>query len=172
MLRKVLTLLVVFGLFAWLPAFGQAQDNERAIYIIRHGEKLADKDDPALSPEGEQRAERVKALLQDKDIRKVYSSDTKRTRSTIMPFADDKGLGIQLYDTKKHGELVAKLQEETDNVVVIGHSNTIHHLVNLLVGKEMMEELDESDYENIFVVYISDEGATRLDSKKFSDFEG
>ncbi|WP_185974407.1 SixA phosphatase family protein [Litoribacter populi] len=151
--------------------FGQAQEDERAIFIIRHGEKLADKNDPALSPEGEARAERLKPILNDKDINKVYSSDTKRTRNTIMPFADERGLGIQLYDTNKHGEVVAKLQEETDNVVVIGHSNTIHHLVNLLVGHEIMEELDESDYENIFVVYITDQGATRLDSKKFSDFE-
>jgi len=152
-------------------AYGQNDQDERAIYVIRHAEKKADKDNPALSEEGEKRAERLKKILQDKDIKAVYSSDTRRTRNTIIPFADDKGLHLNLYDTDKHGELVAKLQDEKENVVVIGHSNTVHYIINLLIGRQIMQEIDESDYENIFIVYIDEDGGTRLDRKKYSEFE-
>ncbi|HSJ68405.1 MAG TPA: phosphoglycerate mutase family protein [Anditalea sp.] len=165
----------IFFLFILLiltiPDVLAQHDGERAIYVMRHAEKKADKDDPALSNEGEERAGKLKEILKDKDIKAVYSSDTKRTRHTIIPFADNEGLYLQIYDTDDHGDLVAKLQEEEDNVVVIGHSNTVHHIINLLIGRTIMEELDESDYENIFIVYIDDEGGTRLESKKYSDFE-
>lgn len=167
--------LIVFFLIINLSLFGSkasAQDDgERAIYVIRHAEKKADKDDPALSKEGEERAGKLTEILQDKDIKAVYSSDTRRTRHTIIPFADEEGLYLQIYDTDDHGELVAKLQEEEENVVVIGHSDTMHHIINLLIGRTIMEELDESDYENIFIVYIDDEGGTRLERKKYSEFE-
>jgi broad specificity phosphatase PhoE len=152
-------------------AHGQGDLDERVIYVVRHAEKIADKDDPALSKDGEKRALKLKEILQDKDIKAVYSSDTKRTRHTIIPFADEEGLYLQIYDTEDHGKLVTKLQEEEDNVVVVGHSNTVHHIINLLIGRTIMEELDESDYENIFIVYIDEEGGTRLESKKYSEFE-
>jgi broad specificity phosphatase PhoE len=169
---KVLAI-IFFLIINIFPSASMAQNDldERAIYVIRHAEKKADKDNPALSEEGEERAERLKKILQDKDIKAVYSSDTRRTRHTIIPFADDKGLHLNLYDTDNHGELVAKLQDEKENVVVIGHSNTVHHIINLLVGRKIMEELEESDYENIFIVYIDEEGGTRLERKQYSEFE-
>jgi broad specificity phosphatase PhoE len=80
-------------------------------------------------------------------------------------------MGINLYSAKNHGDLVEKLFEDEGNVVVIGHSNTIHLLVNLLMDTDEMEELDESDYENIFIVLVDDEGETRLEKKRFSDFK-
>lgn len=151
-----------------------AQDDleERAIYVVRHAEKeIFEKEDPQLSEAGRERALRLKEILKEKDIEAVYSSDTKRTRNTIVPFADEEGLYLKIYDTENHGELVAKLQEEEGDVVVVGHSNTVHHIINLLIGHQIMEELDETDYENIFIVYITEEGETRLEKKKYSDFE-
>jgi len=150
-----------------------AQDNseEKAIYIVRHGEKSFEKEDPELTEQGQERAERLKKIFEDKDISSVYSSDTRRTRRTIMPFADEEGLGIKIYDPTDHGSLVDKLYDEEGDVVVIGHSNTIHHLVNLLIGQEVMEELDETDYDNIFIVFIDEDGNTRLERKLFHDFE-
>ncbi|KEO72861.1 SixA phosphatase family protein [Anditalea andensis] len=166
-----ITFLLLNNILLGYDLFVKEDVDERAIYIIRHAEKEADKDDPALSEMGEDRAFRLKEILQDLDIKAVYSSDTKRTRDTIIPFADEEGLYLKIYDTENHGELVAKLQDEEGNVVVIGHSNTVHHIVNLLIGRTVMEELDESDYENIFIVYIDEEGGTRLERKKYADLE-
>jgi len=167
---NIIFLLLFVLILPQYSAYAQ-NDGERAIYIVRHAEKKADKDDPALTKDGEERAKKLQGILQDKDIKAVYSSDTKRTRHTIIPFADDEGLYLQIYDTDNHGELVTKLQEEEDNTVVIGHSNTVHHIVNLLIGRTIMEELDESDYDNIFIVYIDEDGGTRLERKKYSEFE-
>jgi len=172
MIRIFASISIIF-IILFLPkyeAFAQ-NDDERAIYIVRHGEKKVEKEDPALSEKGERRALKLKEILQEKDIKAVYSSDTRRTRHTIIPFADEEGLYLQIYDTGDHGTLVSKLQKEEDNVVVIGHSNTVHHIVNLLIGRTIMEEIDESDYDNIFIVYINEDGKTRLERKTFAEFE-
>jgi len=171
-MKRIIACISLLLIFLFQPGLkALAQDDERAIYVVRHGEKKVEKDDPALSEEGEKRALKLKEILQDKDIKAVYSSDTRRTRHTIIPFADEEGLYLQIYDTDDHGELVGKLQKEEDNVVVIGHSNTIHHIINLLIGRTIMEEIDESDYENIFIVYIDQDGNTRLEKKEYSEFE-
>jgi broad specificity phosphatase PhoE len=162
---SILLILFVF------VAQAQSESDSRKIYIIRHAEKTSVKEDPELTEAGKERAETLKRILSDKEIEKVYSTDTKRTRGTIMPFADEEGMGINLYSAKNHGDLVEKLFEDEGNVVVIGHSNTIHLLVNLLMDTDEMEELDESDYENIFIVLVDDEGETRLEKKRFSDFK-
>jgi len=168
---SVFLIFLIIALSSGSISYAQDDLEERAIYVIRHAEKKADKDNPELTEEGEKRAERLKKILEDKDIKAVYSSDTRRTRNTIIPFADEKGLHLNLYNTDNHGELVAKLQDEKDNVAVVGHSNTVHHIINLLIGRKIMQELDESDYENIFIVYIDEDGGTRLERKKYSEFE-
>lgn len=172
-MKRSLSVIIILLLVVFQPLFSVYAQNEgeRAIYIVRHAEKKADKDDPALTEDGEKRAKKLKQILQEKEIQAVYSSDTKRTRHTIIPFADEEGLYLQIYDTDNHGELVAKLQEEENNTVVIGHSNTVHHIVNLLIGRTIMEEIDESDYDNIYIVYIDEDGGTRLERKRYSEFE-
>ena len=169
--KSLVILFLINLIFLSFDSMAQNDLDERAIYIVRHAEKEINKDDPPLTKEGEKRAEKLREILKEKDIKSVYSSDKKRTRHTIIPFADEKGLHINIYDTDEHGELVTKIQEEEGNVVIIGHSNTVHHIINLLIGGQIMEELDESDYENIFVVYINEEGGTRLEKKTYSDFE-
>jgi broad specificity phosphatase PhoE len=161
---------ILLMLFVFV-AKAQSEGDYRKIYVIRHAEKTTAKEDPELTEKGKERAEKLKLILSDKDIDKVYSTDTKRTRGTIMPFADEEGMGINLYNARNHEELVEKLQEDEGNVVVIGHSNTIHLLVNLLLNGDEMEELDESDYENIFIVLVDDEGETRLEKKRYKDFK-
>ncbi|HEV8080637.1 MAG TPA: histidine phosphatase family protein, partial [Chitinophagaceae bacterium] len=46
------------------------------IYIIRHAEKSAEPaNDPHLTSEGKQRAETLKDLLKDKNIKAIFSTD-------------------------------------------------------------------------------------------------
>lgn len=163
--------LIINSLCLTFELYAQEDLEERAIYVVRHAEKEATEKDPQLTKAGDDRAIKLKNILQGKDIQAVYSSDTRRTRNTIIPFTDEEGLYINIYDTENHGELVSKLQEEEGNVVVVGHSNTVHHIINLLIGRQIMDELDETDYENIFIVYINEEGGTRLEKKKYSDFK-
>ena len=62
-------------------------------YIVRHAEKSATpKEDPLLTEAGKQRAERLKGILSNKGIKKVYSTKTLRTTSTAKPLADARKL--------------------------------------------------------------------------------
>ena len=68
-----------------------------SFYIVRHAEKSATpKEDPLLTEAGSQRAERLKGILSNKGIKKVYSTKTVRTTSTAKPLAEAKMLEIEI----------------------------------------------------------------------------
>jgi phosphohistidine phosphatase SixA len=53
----------------------------RAIYLVRHADKLGDD----LSPTGELQAEKLADLLQDAGITSIYTSQIPRTKATAQP---------------------------------------------------------------------------------------
>ena len=72
-----------------------AQTDVTTFILVRHAEKSKDDPrDPSLSEEGIKRAESLNAMLKQADIAALYSSPYKRTRSTVQPIADAKGLEV------------------------------------------------------------------------------
>ena len=82
------------------------------VVVVRHAEKLADGDDPALSDAGRARAQRLADLLRDAPLVAAYATDTQRARQTAKPSADEHGLALTLYDPRvPPAEFVARLRE-------------------------------------------------------------
>lgn len=143
---------------------GQAQSKTTTIILLRHAEKevVTNGDkmmqaDPPLSAEGKQRAENLVVALKDYLPVAIYSSNYERTRATVKPLAARHGVEIQFYDPRNQqsfADLLRSLAGQT--IVVVGHSNTIPALVNLLTGEQAYENLDETVYNKIFVVSITD----------------
>ena len=99
------------------------------IYLVRHAEKdlTPGLTDPPLTDIGEARAEALRETLQAEKIIACFTTDTRRTRSTLAPLAIERQLLPLLYDAKKPDELVVRLRREYagKTVAVVGHSNTL-----------------------------------------------
>lgn len=138
----------------------QAQAQDVVYLLVRHAEKDTSQAgatmmmaDPALTPTGHARAKKLAELYQKEPIQALYSSNFQRTKSTLAPLAEKKGLQIQIYNHKELQVLANQLLEIKNGwVVVAGHSNTTPSLVNLLLKENKFEPFDESNYNTYFIV--------------------
>lgn len=139
-----------------------AQDASKpATYIlVRHAEKQATGGaDPALTPEGEQRAQKLIETLKGYVPDAVYSTNYVRTRSTVTPLATKFGKEIQLYNPGKQAEFANQLLDmKGKTVVIVGHSNTIPALVNLLAKNTKFPDWSDSVYDHYFIVTVNAQG--------------
>jgi len=142
-----------------------AQAQELTTFIlVRHAEKADDgTKDPALSEEGKSRAQRLAAHLNSTDLTAIYATPYLRTRSTVEGIAESHGLQILEYEPFA-GDLMNRMltKHNGGKILIAGHSNTTPHLVNTLIGNERYSQLDESDYDNLFVVTLSEIGKGKL----------
>lgn len=114
--------------------------------LVRHAEKEDVAKDPGLSAGGQERAKRLAAMLSSQQIDAIYSTNFNRTKNTVKPLADAKGLQITTYEKQPD---VAAMK---GTVVICGHSNTIPALANILIGKEQYKTFEDSDYGNILII--------------------
>lgn len=140
---------------------GTAAAQNKIVILVRHTEKdvseSADKNDPVLTVEGKQRAERLANVIKKFKPGAIHSTDFKRTRETAAPIAAKRKLQVQIYDAKKPSELIdAIMKSKTKRFLVVGHSNTIPGLANLLGKKELFKNLDDSEHGVIWIVRIRD----------------
>lgn len=149
------TLLVTFLIFA-LPSQAEAS---YSIYLVRHAEKQATKDDPKLSQCGELRAKQLATLLEHAEIKHIYSTPYQRTMATATPLSKQKKLAIKQYSPAKLVQFAQKLLKRQQNTLVVGHSNTTPQLAALL-SEMNVAKLTEKDYQNLYQIQVSDSGKT------------
>lgn len=149
------------------PGAARAQ---KAVFVIRHGEKISEQDQ-RLTEAGNARARRLAVMLKDAGISAIYSTDTERTRGTVRPLAEALGLKIAIYDTRTDMKtdlldsrpFVAELARAhpRDVVLVAGHSNTVPDLLKSLGCAETVA-IGGDEYDNLFVVIPKADGAATL----------
>lgn len=130
---------------------------EKTIILVRHVEKdtaaTADKKDPELSDAGKERAMKLVTATKKYKFDEIYSTDFKRTRGTAEPTATKRKKAIQTYDASKPQELVDKIMaSKNDKFLVVGHSNTIPQLANLIGKRMVFRDLLDTEYSVIWVV--------------------
>lgn len=163
-LLKLLFVLVVSMMFA-VPTLAQGK---KTIILIRHAEKetgdMASATDPSLSASGLDRAQRVAKRIGKFHPGAIYSTDFKRTRGTVEPLAKKHGKTVEIYDPTDAKSLAAKiLASKTKRFVVVGHSNTIPPLANLLTGKDLFKNLQETEYSVIYVIRMRNSKVTKVE---------
>jgi broad specificity phosphatase PhoE len=128
--------------------------------LVRHAEKSTEGgSDPELKPEGVKRAESFAALFTKASVDAIYSTNYKRTRNTVTPLANAKGLTVNTYSSMKAADLEGLLSKHAGGTVVIaGHSNTIPEIANALVGEKKFEQFTDDDYGNILVFTVTTVG--------------
>jgi broad specificity phosphatase PhoE len=164
MRRSVFHLAAAAGLWA----LASAAAAQTAIFVVRHGEKISEEDE-RLTEAGRARAGRLAEMLKKSGISAIYSTDTERTIGTVQPLADALGLKIRIYDTKPvdgkpdFQPLIDRLRAEHphDVVLIVGHSNTVPHLLRTLGCKDEIS-IASDEYDNLFVAVPENGGAARL----------
>lgn len=137
----------------------------RTIVLVRHAEKCEMQgDDPELSPDGQARAADLARVVGRLGVDRIYSTPFKRTLDTVRPLADS--LGLSIVDAPVGAGNVEALRDmlradASQVILVSGHSNTIPHVVNWLTGSSF-SDLDEYDYDRMYVVRLPQEGPGEL----------
>ncbi|MCF2909558.1 histidine phosphatase family protein [Pseudoalteromonas sp. DL2-H2.2] len=119
------------------------------IVLIRHAEKMAGKD-PELTPQGQQRAQRLATLLAPLSPGRLFSTDYNRTKQTLAPLSSKTSVPVQLYDPRALADFAMQLKTYSGTIVVAGHSNTTPELVKLLSGHSV--SIREDEFDKVFIV--------------------
>jgi len=137
-------------------------DRMFTIFLVRHAEKETDANgenrDPPLNACGKSRAKALATRLRFADLERIYSTSYLRTLDTARPVAASHRLGIEAYDPASLEAFSARLLEQGQNALVVGHSNTTAVLAGLLAG-ESGDEFDEDEYDRLYLVTVA--GAQR-----------
>lgn len=140
-------------------------------YVVRHGEKETNTvtSDVALSEAGKQRAEALKEILKNENIKFIYSTNYIRTRATVQPLSDAINIPVQIYNPTDTSFISTIKNLERGNVLIVGHSNTVDDLVNRLLGtKQIASDLQDSEYGDLFVVKRK-KGKYSFERKRFGN---
>ena len=141
---------------------------QEAIYIVRHAERLDQSRDSPLSTDGAGRARRLREMLVAAGITHIFTSEFQRTIETAKPLADELHLTSQALPSADVQLLASKLAalKPHDRALVVGHSNTVPQLLRAL-KIDTAVIVNDSDYDNLFIVVPVKESAPSLLRLKF-----
>ncbi len=136
------------------------------IVLVRHAEKeLGAISDAPLSPEGEQRADRLANMFGDTQklgrLQKIYVTNTRRTQQTALRLSQRLGITSDVVDAKIDStELARRVLDENrgGRVLIVGHSNTVPELVKALSGADAVPPIGEEEYDTMYVVTVPSMG--------------
>jgi len=143
-----------------LSACVRLSAQNKTIVLVRHAEKAGENamdktGDPDLSSDGQARATRLLELVKKYKPHEIYATAYKRAQQTVAPIAAYRHKQVQIYDTREQAKFVAQIMASTtEHYLIVGHSNNIPELVNLLAKKEIFKQLPDTEYGVIYVVKI------------------
>lgn len=161
-MKTFVSYLLVLLLFVCAGSELHAQ--KMTVILLRHAEKdisaEADKNDPVLTAEGMRRAEKLLEMVRKYKPNAIYSTNFKRTRSTVTPLAENLDsryrYQIQIYDHKKYEEFTDQLlKSNARTAVIVGHNASIPAIANLLIKQDKYKTISESEYGNLWIIEIN-----------------
>lgn len=144
-------------------------DTATTIILLRHAETSGAGSNPPLSALGQERAYELARVLGNVPLQAVYATNFLRTSQTAQPTATAKGLTMQLYDPFAPGPLADGILDayQGQAVLVLGHSNTIPALLNLLTGTNDFTQIPDTQYDNVYVVTVFKVGKATVVHMKY-----
>ena len=165
--RRIQVVIIYSAIAVGLAWFFELQATTTVIFV-RHAEKaLMPADDPGLNDAGKRRAAELARQLVDADVvagvDAIYSTSFRRTEETVQPLATALGLPITSYDASNTASIMDEIVREHKGqiVLVVGHSNTVPALIGNMGASKKVPEINENEYDNIYVVSIPWFGKTK-----------
>jgi broad specificity phosphatase PhoE len=167
-MRSRMVRALAIGAFALLSGAAAVAAQTKTVIVVRHAEKVDDSADPALSEKGAERARALADALADRNVGAIFTTQFQRTRMTAAPLAERLGVTATVVAAAggNHAADVATRVRESaaQTVLVVGHSNTVPAIIRAL-GAPDVGAIEDSEYDNMFVVTITPEGATVVRSR-------
>ncbi len=150
-------------------------EGSTTVYLVRHAEKAltnSSDPDPDISSLGRDRAKALATRLGASGITAIFTTQFKRTQQTAAPLAEQIGVTPEILHVGSIGDTdsaaVAILRHRGGKVLVVQHSNTIAPLIEELGGPHLPNICD-SQYSNLFVLYIPPSGRAELVRQHFGN---
>jgi broad specificity phosphatase PhoE len=138
------------------------------VVLVRHAEKaLSTIDDPPLSPEGEQRSERLAQMFGEPSgagrLEAIYVTDTRRSQQTAAPLAARLHLTPTVLPAGDAAAAASRVlgEHRGGTVLLVCHSNTLPQLVRELSGR-LIEPISDADYTEIYVLSVPRFGGSSI----------
>ena len=164
--RQLFISLICFFL---LYTISDAQEKVTTVLIVRHAEKSATPaEDPILSAQGTARAELLARMFEKTGVTGIYTSQYARTRLTAEPLARKISVPVKTVDAASSKKLADTIRANHSGgkVLVVAHSNTIPEIIEALGGGKM-QELPETEYDNLFLLTLNGNKTATLVQLKF-----
>jgi len=124
------------------------------VYLCRHAERLNNSSNTPLSDAGFERANTLKDTLANKKIKQVFATPYLRTQQTAQPTADAFGKELTIYGTDTTYQFVQKIKKiKGENILVVGHSNTVPEMILYMTGDTV--HIDHDEFDDLYQVKIS-----------------
>ena len=176
--RRLILILLIAAVF--VPAFAQDEFKPKTVFLIRHAEKEDEpRQDPPLKPEGVLRSKELIRTLAGAGIKAIYTSQFTRTKQTAGPFATQLSVPatvISLRSDPNNPRLIAEestrevvnkvLEGEGQNVLVVGHSNSVPDVIKML-GGDVVPTIDERKFDDLFIVTVYAKGKAKVTQIKY-----
>lgn len=167
----LLAAVLVAASFVVAPG-AHAQEDATVVYLVRHAERAEDGTrDPLISLPGWDRARLLAEMLRDAGLTRIHTTDYRRTRMTVRPTSDATRLSPQLYDPRDLQGFARLLRSTAGRHLVAGHSDTTPELVRAL-GGEAGSPIEESEYDRLYILTLTDEGTSTVLIRFGRRFEG
>lgn len=129
------------------------EEDRLALFMVRHADK-GEGSDPDLLPNGRMRALKLSNALKGIELAGCYVTNTARTLQTAMPLAEQKQIPVKRYSPLLQIPMVREMKERAvnENVLIVGHLNTIPELINYVVGKKELSNIPYYMYDHLFIV--------------------
>jgi len=151
--------LVALVLGAVLIIFSSLAHAQRAVFLVRHADRLDDSQDTPLSKAGETRAQLLARLMKDAGITAIYTSQFQRTIKTAEPLATSLQIKPVSIPAADRDVLFNRIRTENrdDIVLIVGHDRSVPALLKMF-GHAVDIKIAPTEYDNLFVVVPKDTG--------------
>ncbi|MDB5221904.1 MAG: histidine phosphatase family protein [Chitinophagaceae bacterium] len=147
----------------FLSFFLTGCQSTNTIYIVRHAEKSTEPaNDPHLSIEGKLRAEVLKFLLKDKNIKAIFSTERARNVETATPLSGLINIPIQYYGNDTLPAFLQRAVNLKKNSLIVGHSNTTVTMINSFDLPHTITNIADDDYDNMFIIKVKKGKAIKI----------
>jgi 2,3-bisphosphoglycerate-dependent phosphoglycerate mutase len=149
--------LVISLTLAWIF---ESQSTTTVIFVRYADVNPGDESNPGLNGAGQRRAEELVRVIGDinvvASVNAIFATQFRNTQETAEPLAKSLQMPVQVIDADNVRGLTDLILQEYkgDIVLVITNRKALPQLIQRFHGSKNLPEIEDSEYDNLFIVSI------------------